>query len=239
MKVGRRAISTAVAAIVVIVVVIGAAAGVFFLYGSGSKTTSQGTSSTSTSTLSSTISTTSSTTTSSSTSTSSSTTTTSGTQNYYLPYNNQTNTVRFELVMLNNITESGGVNYNATNFGAMIIYVPAGSNLNVTLDNLESIPHNLVLVKNNTNVPNADNVGTDGQILFAIATTTTGYLFNGMKAGVYNGTYTGIAAGTYWLACGINKHAGAGLWVDLVASATVQRPYVLITSPALKPSGFS
>ena len=140
------------------------------------------------------------------------------------------------LTILNNL--STAVNYNATNFGAMEIFVPTNSNLNLTLDNEESIPHNLLIVQNKTDAPSNSNVGNDGSVIFAIAATTTNYQFVGKTTGNYSGSYDNITAGTYWLACGTNQHAADGLWVNLFVSNSVSTPYVVISNPQLRPSSF-
>jgi len=71
------------------------------------------------------------------------------------------------------------VNFNGTNFGAMEIFVPANTNLNLTLINAQSLPHNLVLVQNTKDVANNGNVAKDGSVLLAIGATTTNYLNTG------------------------------------------------------------
>lgn len=131
------------------------------------------------------------------------------------------------------------MNFNGTNFGAMEIFVTANTNLNLTLINAQSLPHNLVLVQNTTDVANNANVAKDGSVLLAIAATTTNYLNTGKSTGTYSGNYSNISSGTYWLACGTLGHAAAGLWVDLFASNSVSAPYVVITNPQLRPSGFN
>ncbi len=120
----------------------------------------------------------------------------------------------------------------------MVIYVPVGSNLNITMDNLESLPHNLLLVQNTTDVPGED-VGTTGKVLLGIGVTTTAYLFAGYSKSSESASYSNIAAGTYWLACGTRKHAASGLFVNLIVSSSVTAPYVVINKPVIQPSGFS
>ena len=153
-----------------------------------------------------------------------------------LPYDTSTKTVSILLVILTNA--SSEVNFNATNFGSMVIYVPAGSNLNLTMDNLESLPHNLLLVQNTSDVP-AQDVGTTGKVLLGVGVSTTAYLFAGYSKSAKSASYSNIAAGTYWLACGTRKHAASGLFVNLIVSSSVTQPYMVINNPAIQPSGFS
>jgi len=218
------AISRIILIVVVAIIIVLATLGGFFLIGENNSTNTSVISSTSANTQ---------TTTSSSISNSSST----SSQKYNLPYLKSSNTVTITLTILNNA--SSVVNFNDTNFGAMEIFVPANSNLNLTLDNVQQLPHNLVIVQNNTDVPNSTNVGKDGSVILAIAATTTNYFYVGKSTGSYSDNFSNISPGTYWLACGTRGHAAAGLWVDLFASSFISTPYVVITNPQLRPSGFN
>jgi len=244
-KSSHYAISQIILIAIVVIIIVLASAGAFFLVGGkGSTSTTSASSTSSTSIPSTTSSSTSVSTSASSTSstsipstTSSSTSTSTTNQEYNLPYLKSSNTVKITLTILNNA--SYAVNFNGTNFGAMEIFVPANSIVNLTLINAQSIPHNLVLVQNTTDVANNADVGKDGTVLLAIATSTTNYLYSGKSTGSYSGNYSNISSGTYWLACGTLGHAAAGLWVDLFASSSVSAPYVVITNPQLRPSGFN
>ena len=216
------AISQIILVAVVVIIIVLASAGAFVLLNGKGSTSSSTYSTTSTST---------------STTSSTSTAVSSSNQQYNLPYVRSSNTVLVTLTILNNATYQ--VNFNGTNFGAMSIFIPANSNLNLTLVNTQSIPHNLVLVKNTTDVANNADIGKDGQVLFAIATTTTNYLYVGKSTGSYSGNYSNTSSVTYWLACGTLGHAAAGLWVNVFATSSVTAPYVVITSPQLRPSGFN
>ena len=222
-KSSHYAISQIILIAIVVIIIVLASAGAFFLVGGKGSTSTTSTSSTSSTSITST--------------TSSSTSTSTTNQEYNLPYLKSSNTVKITLTILNNA--SYAVNFNGTNFGAMEIFVPANSIVNLTLINAQSIPHNLVLVQNTTDVANNADVGKDGTVLLAIATSTTNYLYSGKSTGSYSGNYSNISSGTYWLACGTLGHAAAGLWVDLFASSSVSAPYVVITNPQLRPSGFN
>ncbi|WP_221290549.1 sulfocyanin [Stygiolobus caldivivus] len=141
-----------------------------------------------------------------------------------LPYNPNTKTVYITLVSL---SSGSPFNFNGTSFGSMVIYVPAGSNLQITFINQESLPHNLNLVQNTTASPTS-NLGDDGKILLTIGASSSDYTVNGIVNGQSaTGTFSDIPAGTYWLACGITGHAESGMWVVLIASPNVSTPYVV------------
>jgi sulfocyanin len=159
---------------------------------------------------------------------SSSTTATTGPSQIPLKYDTSTKTVYIVLVTT---TTGPTFNFNNTNFGHMIIYVPAGSNLNLTFINQQSIPHNLVLVQNTTAVPDSPDISRDGKILLEVGTSMSNYQYSGPSGGQSaSGVYDSIPAGVYWLACGIAGHAQSGMWVDLVASQNVSSPYVVVQS---------
>ncbi|MEJ2776323.1 sulfocyanin [Sulfolobaceae archaeon RB850M] len=154
-----------------------------------------------------------------------STTTTSSTSKIILPYNNATKTVYITLVTL---SSGPTFNFNGTSFGQMVIYVPAGWNLQITYINQQTLEHNLNLVQNTTATPTSD-IGQDGKILLAIGASPSDYQYMGLSSGQSaTGTYTDIAPGIYWLACGITGHAESGMWVVLIASSNVTVPYVVI-----------
>lgn len=224
-QISELGIIRSIGIVIVIVILVAAASGAFYFFGyHGGASISSSTSSTT------------------GNGTSVSTSSSSGNQTSILPYDSSTHTVSFELVA-ENLPNNGittQVDYNATNLGAMEIFVPAGSNLNITFQNQESLPHNLVLIKNNTAVPTNKNVTAQGTLLLAIGTTSSTYAIDGIKGGTSaNGSYDNIPAGTYWLTCGINKHAAEGLWTVIVASSTITSPYVMIKNPPLSPAGFS
>ncbi|WP_126450191.1 sulfocyanin [Sulfodiicoccus acidiphilus] len=159
----------------------------------------------------------------------SSTTTSSGPSKVILPYDNSTKTVYIKLVTLS--SSSSQFNFNGTSFGSMIIYVPAGWNLNITYENQESLPHNLNLVQNNTAIPQSGDIAEDGKILLTIGATSSTYQLQGLSGGQSaSGLYQDIAPGDYWFACGITGHAASGMWVDVVVSPSVTQPYVVVSS---------
>ncbi|BFI75630.1 sulfocyanin [Sulfurisphaera ohwakuensis] len=154
-------------------------------------------------------------------------TTTSTTPKHILPYNPSNKTVFITLVTL---SSGPTFNFNGTDFGAMVIYVPAGWNLYITFINQQSLPHNLNLVANDTSTPNSANIAADGKILLTIGASSSDYQTTGIMSGQSaSGLYTDIPAGIYWLCCGIAGHAESGMWVVLVASPNVTTPYVIIS----------
>nr|WP_048054412.1 sulfocyanin-like copper-binding protein [Sulfolobus acidocaldarius] len=182
----------------------------------------------SSSTTTSSTSTTSSTTTTSTTTTTTSTTTSSTLPPgaYQLQYNPSNKTVFIYLVV-----QGSSLNYNGTSNGQMRIYVPAGWNVLVKLTNPQSLPHNALIVLNNTVKPNNLNISADGKIMLYVGANATDYYGNGIYGGQSAvGVLPNIPAGYYWIACGIYSHAESGMWVVLVASNSVTVPYAIVIS---------
>ncbi|BFH73123.1 sulfocyanin [Sulfurisphaera javensis] len=153
--------------------------------------------------------------------------TTSTTPRHTLKYDPTNKTVFITLVTL---SSGPTFNFNGTDFGSMVIYVPAGWNLYITFINQESLPHNLNLIANDTATPNSPNIASDGKILLTIGASSSDYETTGIMSGQSaSGLYTDIQPGIYWLACGIAGHAESGMWVVLVASSNVTTPYVVIS----------
>jgi sulfocyanin len=143
-----------------------------------------------------------------------------------LPFSKSTDTVQIVLVAQ---SIQNPFNLNGTSDGSMIIYVPVGSNLNITFINQQSLPHNLNLVLNNTVSPNNADIGQNGKILFQLGANMSNYQYNGLMSGQSaNGVYSSIQQGYYWLCCGIDTHAESGMWVVVVASLSVSTPYVVV-----------
>ncbi|MDG6907394.1 MAG: quinol oxidase subunit 2, partial [Nitrososphaerota archaeon] len=225
-------------AIIVVIIIVAASGSYFLLFNKGS-TSSQSTTSThsSSSTSSSNVTTQSGSQISTSvTSTSSSTTSSLIHSRYNLPFSSSNHTVFIFFVTQRNVTSEE--NYNLTNFGAMKIYVPLDWNISLRIYNNQSTPHNVMIVQNTTDVPTAANVGTQGNILFAVGNQTDNYQFSGVPGGQEaQGVYTNNArSGVYWLTCGVRDHGGSGMWAILVVSSNVTVPYVVVTNPTLTPS---
>jgi sulfocyanin len=135
-------------------------------------------------------------------------------------------------VFLTVVAENSGsqLNFNGTNFGHLQIYIPANWTLIITFINQESIPHNVVIVQNDTAAPNAEDVGSDGKILAFIGTTSSSYTNHGISSGQSASGSVTLPAGYYWLCCGILTHAESGMWAVIISSTSVTTPYAIITS---------
>ena len=135
-------------------------------------------------------------------------------------------------VFLTVVAESSGspFNFNGTSFGHLQIYIPAGWTLIITFINQQSIPHNVVIVQNDTTTPNAADVGSDGKLLAFVGTTSSSYTSQGISSGQSASGSVTLPAGYYWLACGILTHAESGMWAVIISSTSVTTPYAIITS---------
>ncbi|WP_232616487.1 sulfocyanin [Sulfurisphaera tokodaii] len=173
------------------------------------------------------ILTTTTTTTSTSTTTTSTTSTTTTSSlppgAIALPYDASNHTVFLYLAALS----TGNVfNFNGTSFGKMHVYIPAGWTVIVYFTNEESgLPHNLLIVQNDTATPNSSDVGNDGKILLYVGTTPSSYTANGLISGQSASGSITLQPGYYWFCCGIAGHAVAGMWGVIIVSSSITVPY--------------
>ncbi|TRM81701.1 sulfocyanin [Sulfolobus sp. A20-N-F6] len=153
-----------------------------------------------------------------------STTTTSTSSQLPLKYDSSNKTVFLTIVVL---TSGPAFNFNGTSNGQLVIYIPAGWSVYVTYINYQSLPHNLILLENNTATPNNADVAQFGKILYIVGATTSNYQSTGISSGQsVSGLWGPLNAGTYMLVCGILGHAESGMWAVVVVSSNVTTPYV-------------
>ena len=145
-----------------------------------------------------------------------------------LPYNASNHTVFLYIV---SVTTGTPYNFNGTSNGQLRIYIPAGWTVIVYYTSQEgSMPHNLLIVQNDTAVPNNPNIANDGKILLYVGTTPSTYLFHGLMGGQSASGSITLPAGIYWFACGIEGHAESGMWGVIISSSSVTVPYAVVTS---------
>ncbi|TRN03425.1 sulfocyanin [Sulfolobus sp. F1] len=153
-----------------------------------------------------------------------STTTTSTSSQLPLKYDSSNKTVFLTIAVL---TSGPAFNFNGTSNGQLVIYIPAGWSVYVTYINYQSLPHNLILLENNTATPNNADVAQFGKILYIVRATTSNYQSTGISSGQsVSGLWGPLNAGTYMLVCGILGHAESGMWAVVVVSSNVTTPYV-------------
>ncbi|AOL16461.1 sulfocyanin [Sulfolobus sp. A20] len=153
-----------------------------------------------------------------------STTTTSTSSQLPLKYDSSNKTVFLTIAVL---TSGPAFNFNGTSNGQLVIYIPAGWSVYVTYINYQSLPHNLILLENNTATPNNADVAQFGKILYIVGATTSNYQSTGISSGQsVSGLWGPLNAGTYMLVCGILGHAESGMWAVVVVSSNVTTPYV-------------
>ncbi|WP_390529655.1 sulfocyanin [Sulfurisphaera ohwakuensis] len=216
-----------VIAIVIAIILVGVAA--YYIATRSSTTVTTTLPPTTVSTLTTSISTTvSSTTTSTSTTTTSTTSTTTTTSSLppgaiALPYDASNHTVFLYLAAL---STGNTFNFNGTSFGKLHVYIPAGWTVIVYFTNEQSgLPHNLLIVQNDTATPNSSDVGNDGKILLYVGTTPSSYTANGLISGQSASGSITLQPGYYWFCCGIAGHAVAGMWGVIIVSSSITVPY--------------
>jgi len=124
------------------------------------------------------------------------------------------------------VTTGTPYNFNGTSNGQLHIYIPANWTVIVYYTNQQSgLPHNFLIVQNNTATPNNADVAKDGKILLYVGATSSTYLFHGPIGGQSASGSIELPAGIYWLACGIAGHAIAGMWGVVISSSSVTTPY--------------
>jgi len=122
-------------------------------------------------------------------------------------------------------------NFNGTSNGQLHIYIPANWTIIVHFTNEQSgLPHDFLIVQNDTATPNNPNVGKDGKILLYVGTTSSTYEFHGLISGQSASGSIELPAGIYWFSCGIAGHALAGQWGVIISSSSVTVPYAIVSS---------
>jgi len=143
-----------------------------------------------------------------------------------LKYDSSNKTVFLTIAVL---TSGPTFNFNGTSNGQLIIYIPAGWSVYVSFTNEQSLPHNLILLKNSTATPNNADVAQFGKILYVIGATTSNYETIGISSGqVATGLWGPLNPGVYMLVCGILGHAESGMWAVVVVSSNVTTPYAIM-----------
>ncbi|MCY0860562.1 MAG: sulfocyanin [Sulfolobaceae archaeon] len=155
------------------------------------------------------------------------TNTTSTSGKTLLRYDSSNKTVYLTIAVLSTVST---LNFNGTTNGQLVIYVPAGWSLYVTFINYQSLPHNLIILQNDTPTPNSPDVAQFGKILYAFGATSSNYETTGISSGQsVSGLTDPLSPGIYMLVCGIYSHAESGMWAVLVVSQNVTAPYAVVT----------
>jgi len=150
-------------------------------------------------------------------------------QQYMIPYERTNSTVFLTLVA--ETQSSVPYNFNNTQYGHMVVYVPENWTLNLVFINQEGITHNAVLIKPDVPIPTFD-LANDGTIIAQIPENAMNgeFLVSGQSG---SAVITNLSPGTYWIACAMafpTPHAESGMWIVLQVSATVATPYYTVTS---------
>ncbi|QIW25171.1 sulfocyanin [Sulfolobus sp. S-194] len=214
-----------VIAIVIAIILVGVAA--YYIATRSSTTVTTTLPPTTVSTITTSLTSTTSISTSTTTTTTTSTTTTSTSSlppgAIALPYDASNHTVFLYLAAL---STGNTFNFNGTSFGKLHVYIPAGWTVIVYFTNEQSgLPHNLLIVQNDTATPNSSDVGNDGKILLYVGTTPSSYTANGLISGQSASGSITLQPGYYWFCCGIAGHAVAGMWGVIIVSSSITIPY--------------
>ncbi len=141
-----------------------------------------------------------------------------------LPYDESSKTVYITL------DTRKSLDFNGSTSGRLIIYIPAGWNLEIRYINSPSdgLPHSIGIIKNNTVTPKNNDPTKDGELLAWAPDSSRG--ITGFIEGIDVDESTtlkasSIAEGIYWIACGVPAHARGGMWIILVSSSQVTEPY--------------
>lgn len=142
-----------------------------------------------------------------------------------LPYNASSKTVYLTLD-----TRTTNYDFNGSTRGRLVIYIPAGWNLEIKYINNDpsGLPHSVGIVANNTPTPKSTDPTKEGNLVTWAPDGKLGV--SGFKEGVGPGETTLMAAtsiqrGVYWIVCGVPGHAISGMWIVLVSSDTVTEPF--------------
>ncbi|HXY82112.1 MAG TPA: sulfocyanin-like copper-binding protein [Candidatus Saccharimonadales bacterium] len=151
------------------------------------------------------------------------------TKHLVIPYDASNRTVFLSLIA--ETQSSIPYNYNNTQYGHMIVYVPANWTIDLTFTNQEGITHNAVLIKPDVTIPTY-NLASDGIVIAQIPENAIegNFLVSGQSGSVL---VTNLLSGTYWIACAMSfptPHAESGMWVILQVSTAVSTPYFTILS---------
>jgi sulfocyanin len=115
----------------------------------------------------------------------------------------------------------GGFDFNGYQRGAMTVTVPTGWQVVVHFENVQAVPHSLVVLPSGAHQQSAPSA-TPAFPGAATKNRATG-LPKGAKETV---TFEASKAGTYEFICGVPAHAVVGMWDILVVSATANAPSV-------------
>jgi sulfocyanin len=152
---------------------------------------------------------------------------------YPIPYNPNNKTVFIYLVT--NVQAS--FSFNNTQYGKLRIYVPTNWSIIITYTNYQSLNHNVIVLANTSLVPSS-NIASNGKILLYVGANSSNYNYEGVSGGKSaKGLIKSLPAGYYWLACGVDAHASAGMWVVLVVSPSVSIPYAVIQTSTQTSTG--
>jgi sulfocyanin len=126
-----------------------------------------------------------------------------------------------EITITANKTASGGFAFNGYQRGGMTVTVPAGWQVLVHFENVDTTNHSLAVLPSGAHTQVTPPSGP------AFAGATTPNFASGIAKGSQQ-TFTFEAGkpGTYEFVCGVPGHAISGQWDALVVSATAEAPSV-------------
>ena len=150
-------------------------------------------------------------------------------EQYTIPYDGANRTVFLSLV--SETQSSIPYNFNNTQYGHMIVYIPTNWTLNLVFTNQEGVTHNAVLIKPDVPIPTY-NLANDGTIIAQIPENAMNgnFLVSGQSG---SAVVKNLSSGTYWIACAMafpTPHAESGMWIVLQVAASVAAPYYTVST---------
>lgn len=150
------------------------------------------------------------------------------TKQYSIPYDSANATVFLTLVAEANPMMP--YNYNNTDYGQLVFYVPANWSIRLHFINDEGMAHSAVFVRAYATTPL--NLTEDSTVLAQIPNDAMqgGFLVSGGSGAA---TVHNLTPGTYWVACALSyptSHAQEGMWVTIKVSTDISAPFYTIAS---------
>jgi sulfocyanin len=120
---------------------------------------------------------------------------------------------------------NGENNYNGTSNGKLVLTVPLGSTVQITLKNQGSLPHSLQVIPPVTPLP-ATALSTPAFPGAQVPNPQAGI----MKGQTVNVQFTATKAGKYLMICGFPGHALLGMYANfVVAPSAATTPSMTVT----------
>ncbi|SMD31038.1 sulfocyanin [Picrophilus oshimae DSM 9789] len=122
-------------------------------------------------------------------------------------------------------------NFNGTSYGAMTIYLPAHINVKLTLTDYEVKPHTLKIELPYPSQWARGPIWAHTSVHVQKVINSTGVvlpIWYGNTAHSRSIWWNNTEPGKYWLVCGLTTHAEAGMYIYVIVSSSITKPYYTI-----------